>query len=50
MRSALQSLASYYLNLRRDDGAVGWLVLGVLLGAILVVIMIVQLLIPGDGD
>jgi hypothetical protein len=32
----------------REDGAVGWLALGILLGAILVIIAIVQLLIPGD--
>ena len=31
-----------------ENGAVGWLALGILLGAILVIIAIVQLLIPGD--
>ena len=31
-----------------EDGAVGWLALGILVGAILVVIAIVQLVIPGD--
>ena len=49
MRTALLSLLNR-VDLQRDDGAVGWLVLGVLLGAIIVVVVIVQLLIPGDGD
>jgi hypothetical protein len=49
MRTALMSLASRF-DVRREDGAVGWLILGVVIGAIIVVVLIVQLLIPGDGD
>ena len=35
---------------RQERGAVGWLIIGVLIGMVLVVILIVQLIIPGDGD
>ena len=33
---------------REESGAVGWLVVGVILGAIRVVVLIIKLLIPGD--
>jgi hypothetical protein len=49
MRTALLSLISR-IDLRREEGAIGWLILGVIIGAILIIILIVQLLIPGDGD
>jgi hypothetical protein len=49
MRAALMALASR-IDLRRQDGAIGWLILGIIIGAILIIILIVQLLIPGDGD
>jgi hypothetical protein len=33
---------------RDEDGAVGWLLIGMILGAILIVVLIIKLLIPGD--
>jgi hypothetical protein len=37
-------------RLPEEKGAIGWLILGVLIGIILVIVVIVQLIIPGDGD
>ena len=37
------------VTLGRDErGAIGWLILGIIIGVILVIVAIVQLLIPGD--
>jgi hypothetical protein len=37
------------ITLRREErGAIGWLILGIIIGVILVIVAIVQLLIPGD--
>ena len=33
---------------RREDGAIGWLVVGILIGIALVVFGIIKFLIPGD--
>ena len=33
---------------RDEDGAVGWLLIGIVLGVLLVIGLIVKLLIPGD--
>ena len=38
-----------YRSMRTDeDGAIGWLTLGIIIGAILVVVLLIKLLIPGD--
>jgi len=33
---------------RDENGAIGWLALGVLIGAVLIIVLLVKLLIPGD--
>lgn len=33
---------------RDEDGAIGWLLIGIVLGVLLVIGLIVKLLIPGD--
>jgi hypothetical protein len=33
---------------RDEDGAIGWLALGILIGAVLIIVLLVKLLIPGD--
>jgi NhaP-type Na+/H+ or K+/H+ antiporter len=48
VRMLLAQIHHLVPRLRRQEGAVGWLVIGVIIGAILVVGLIVKLLIPGD--
>lgn len=31
-----------------EDGAIGWLTLGIVIGAILIVVLIIKFLIPGE--
>ncbi len=48
MLEQLVSAIAARIRLRPEDGAIGWLVLGVIIGAILIIILLVQLIIPGD--
>jgi len=43
-------LAGQARRLRTEDGAIGWLILGVVIGAILIIVLVVQLIIPGNGE
>ncbi|HEX2031096.1 MAG TPA: hypothetical protein VHL78_06825 [Actinomycetota bacterium] len=36
------------LSLHREDGAIGWVVLGIVIGIGLIVFAIIKFLIPGD--
>ena len=40
-----QAIASVH---RREDGAIGWLVVGILIGVVLVIFGIIKFVIPGD--
>lgn len=48
MLRQLVSMLSARLDLSGENGAIGWLALGIVIGVILVIVAIVQLLIPGD--
>jgi hypothetical protein len=51
MQSLIRLLRSHFGALRREeDGAIGWLIVGIVIGAVVIIVLLVQLVIPGDGD